>query len=98
VHMLHGAGARSVSVLISSPPVKYPDFYGIDTPKQVDLIAANLSVKKIASEIGCDYLGYLSQKGMLKATGLTPTKLSTSCFDGVYPIDILERATEVVAL
>ncbi|HSX47917.1 MAG TPA: amidophosphoribosyltransferase, partial [Candidatus Nanoarchaeia archaeon] len=46
VHMLHGAGARSVSVLISSPPVKYPDFYGIDTPKQVDLIAANLSVKK----------------------------------------------------
>ncbi len=95
VKMLHGAGAKTVSVVISSPPVMYPDFYGIDTPKQDSLVAANKSVEDIREELGCDYLGYLSLEGMLEATGLPPAELSTSCFTGEYPIDILERAQEV---
>jgi amidophosphoribosyltransferase len=98
VRMLYGAGARSVTVLISSPPVKYPDFYGIDTPKQHDLIAAQKSLAGIKEEIGADYLGYLSFDGMLNATGMPSNSFSTSCFSGVYPISILERAKEVITL
>jgi amidophosphoribosyltransferase len=96
VRMLYGAGAREVSVLISSPPVKYPDFYGIDTPKQQDLMAAVKTIPEMKSEIDCDYLGYLSYDGMVGATGLPADRLSTSCFNGVYPVDILERASEFV--
>ena len=95
VRMLYGAGASSVSVLISSPPVKYPDFYGIDTPKQKDLIASQKSVKEIADEMEVEYLGYLSHDGMLKATGLPNDMLSTSCFTGIYPVDIRERSKEI---
>mgnify|MGYP001134488522 CR=1 FL=1 len=98
IKMLYGAGAKSVSVLISSPPVKYPDFYGIDTPRQEDLIGAQKSVEEIRQDIGSDYLGYLSYNGMLEATHLPANQFSTSCFDGVYPIDIHERAAEVMAL
>ncbi|HUC20033.1 MAG TPA: hypothetical protein VMR98_00890, partial [Candidatus Polarisedimenticolaceae bacterium] len=94
--MLYGAGAKTVSLLISSPPVKYPDFYGIDTPRQSDLIAAQKSIPEIQADIGCDYLGYLSFEGMLKATHVNPDHLSTSCFSGIYPINIRERAKEVV--
>ncbi len=95
IKMLYGAGAKTVSVLISSPPVKYPDFYGIDTPRQADLIAAQMSVPEIQADIGCEYLGYLSFEGMLKATNINPNHLSTSCFSGIYPINIRERAKEI---
>jgi amidophosphoribosyltransferase len=95
VDMLHGAGARKVHVLVSSPPVKYPDFYGINTPKQEDLIAARMSVEEICEHIGAASLGYLSYEGMVRATGLPKGKLSTSSFDGVYPLGIGERVREV---
>lgn len=95
VHMLYGAGAREVHVLVSSPPVKYPDFYGINTPKQDDLIAACMDLEGIRRHIGAESLGYLSYDGMVQATGWPRTKLNTSCFDGVYPIDIGERAESV---
>ncbi|HUC86770.1 MAG TPA: amidophosphoribosyltransferase [Candidatus Saccharimonadales bacterium] len=94
VRMLYGAGAHRVSLLISSPPFKYPDFYGIDTPRQTELIAAQKSIPEIQAAIGCDYLGYLSYDGMVKATGMKPGQLTTSVFNGVYPIDIKERAQE----
>jgi amidophosphoribosyltransferase len=98
VKTLYGAGAANVSVLISSPPVRYPDFYGIDTPRQDDLLAARLTVDEMAAEIGCDYLGFLSYSGMIDATGAPADRFSTSCFNGVYPIDILERSQEVSEL
>jgi amidophosphoribosyltransferase len=98
VHMLYGAGARKVHLLISSPPVKYPDFYGIDTPTQANLIAANLTTEQIRRQVGCDTLTYLSYDGMIKATRLPVSKFSTSCFDGVYPLDIAERAAEVASV
>jgi amidophosphoribosyltransferase len=98
VEMLYGAGAHSVHVLIASPPVKYPDFYGINTPNQDDLIAARMSVDDIRKHIGAETLGYLSLEGTIKATGWPKSKLNTSCFDGVYPIDIGARAKSVVAL
>ncbi|HSX14329.1 MAG TPA: amidophosphoribosyltransferase [Candidatus Saccharimonadales bacterium] len=95
VQMLYGAGAREVHVLISSPPVRYPDFYGIDTPKQSELIAANHTIEEVCQIIGADSLNFLSYDGMINATGLPVTKFSTACFNGEYPIDILERTKEV---
>ena len=90
--MLYGAGAKEVHVLVSSPPVKYPDFYGINTPNQDDLIAARMSVDEICEYIGADSLGYLSLEGTVKATGWPISKLNTSCFTGEYSIDIGEKA------
>ena len=95
IKMLRNAGAKEVHMLISSPPVKYPDFYGIDTPRQVDLIASRKTVKEIEKEIGVDSLHYLSYKGLLKAVGISEDDLCTACFTGIYPVDIGERVKEI---
>ena len=95
VKMIFEAGATEVHFLVSSPPVKFPDFYGIDTPKQEDLIAATKSVEEIQKYLGATSLRYLSYEGMIAATGLPESSLCTSCFTGVYPIDIRERAAEI---
>jgi len=58
--LMYGAGARTVHLLVSAPPVKYPDFYGINLPTSSDLISANLTVSEIRHRIGFDSLGYLS--------------------------------------
>ena len=86
--MLYEAGAKEVHILISSPPVKYPDFYGINLPNQDDLIAHHMSPADIGKHLGVDSLGYLSQAATVRATGLPASSLSTACFDGVYPISI----------
>lgn len=95
IEMIKTAGAKKVYFLISSPPYKYPDFYGVDTPRQKDLIAAKKSVKEIEKEIGVDALHYLSYPGLLKAVGIMEDSLCTSCFTGNYPVDIGERKKEV---
>jgi amidophosphoribosyltransferase len=98
VDMLHGAGARNVHVLVSSPPVKYPDFYGINTPNPDELIASRMSVEEICRHIGAESLGFLSFEGMVKATGWPASKLNTSCFSGVYPIDIGESNRRLMSV
>ncbi len=95
VKMLFEAGAKEVHFLVASPPVKYPDFYGIDTPKQSDLIAATKTVDEMQTYLGATSLRFLSYEGMIAATGLPETLFCTSCFNGIYPIDIHERAKEV---
>ncbi|MEI7818540.1 MAG: amidophosphoribosyltransferase [bacterium] len=96
IALVRAAGARSVQVRVSSPPVLFPDFYGIDTPDQKQLIAADLkSVSAIAQAIDADSLGYLSIEGMLKAIDRPKNKLCLACFNGDYPIDLLERTDEV---
>ncbi|PIR83631.1 amidophosphoribosyltransferase [Candidatus Kaiserbacteria bacterium CG10_big_fil_rev_8_21_14_0_10_51_14] len=95
VKMIFEAGAKEVHFLVASPPVKYPDFYGIDTPKQESLIAATKSVEEIEKYLGATSLRFLSYEGMIKATGISEDQFCTSCFTGVYPIDIKERAKEV---
>lgn len=98
VKMLKEVGARKVHLRISCPPVKYPDFYGIDTPDQSQLIAARLkTTEAIRKHIGADTLEYLSYDGMIKAIGVGEDRLCTACFTGNYPIDLLERASEVKA-
>jgi amidophosphoribosyltransferase len=98
VSMLYGAGAVKVHLLSCSPPIKYPDFYGIDTPRQEDLIAAVMSIDEIRDHLGATSLGYLSYDGMIRATGRRAEVFSTACFNGVYPVDILERSDEVAGL
>ena len=95
IDLVKGAGAKKIYFLISSPPYKYPDFYGIDTPKQTELIGARKSVLEIEKEIGVAGLYYLSYQGLLKAVGIDEDKLCTSCFTGNYPVDIGERAKEI---
>jgi amidophosphoribosyltransferase len=89
--MIYEAGAREVHILISSPPVRYPDFYGIDLPIQSDLIASRMTPEEIQRHLNVDSLGYLSYDGMIRATGRPASTFSASCFDGVYPISIGKR-------
>lgn len=95
VKMMFEAGAKEVHFLVSSPPVKFPDFYGIDTPRQQDLIASHKSVAETREFLGATSLYYLSLDGLIKATGLDENLFCTSCFTGRYPIDLKERAKEV---
>lgn len=88
VAMLKEAGAKEVHILSGSPPVKYPDFYGISTPTQKELIGANMTIPQIKKFIQADSLSYLSYKGMIRATGLPESVFCTSCFTGDYPIDL----------
>jgi amidophosphoribosyltransferase len=92
VKMMRDAGASEVHLLSSCPPVRFPDFYGIDTPNQKDLIAAHMTISQIEEYIGADSLHYLSYKGLIKATGLSESVFCTACFTGDYPIDIGENA------
>lgn len=97
VKAMFEAGAKEVHFRVSSPPVRYPDFYGIDTPKQTELIAFNKSVAEIEKYLGATSLYYLSYEGLIASTGLPESVFSTSCFTGKYPIDIHERVKDVVA-
>lgn len=97
VEMLFGAGAKEVHFLVSSPPVMFPDFYGIDTPKQKNLLASDKSIPEMKAYLGATSLNFLSYNGMIKATGIPEDQFSTSCFTGEYPIDIKERMKEIVA-
>ncbi|MES2014493.1 MAG: amidophosphoribosyltransferase [Patescibacteria group bacterium] len=98
VEMLFEAGAKEVNFLVSSPPVRFPDFYGIDTPTQKELIGAQKTPEEICEYLGATRLHFLSYDGMIRATGLPPETFCTSCFTGEYPIDIKERAVEIRSL
>jgi amidophosphoribosyltransferase len=96
VKMLFDAGAKEVHFLVSSPPVRFPDFYGIDTPRQDQLIAAMKTEEETRKYLGATSLQYLTLEGLVKAIGIPEDRLNTSCFTGRYPIDIGERAGEIV--
>ncbi|AYD89136.1 amidophosphoribosyltransferase [Actinomyces sp. 2119] len=86
VRMLREAGAAEVHVRISSPPVLWPCFYGIDFATRAELIAAGMSVDQICHSIGADTLGFLSVNGMVEATGQQRDSLCIACFTGDYPV------------
>lgn len=95
VKLIRDAGAKTVHLMSSCPPVRFPDFYGIDTPSQKDLIAAQMSIPQIEQFIGADSLHYLSYKSLIKATGLPESVFCTSCFTGNYPIDIGDNSKHI---
>jgi amidophosphoribosyltransferase len=91
VAVLREAGARAVHMRISSPPLRWPCFYGIDMPDQDDLIAAGAEVDEVRAHIGADSLGYLSTEGMVAATEIPEDAFCTACFTSRYPVEIPHR-------
>jgi amidophosphoribosyltransferase len=90
VRMLREAGAAEVHVRISSPPVNWPCFYGIDFATRAELIATGLGVEEIRASIGADSLGYISLDGMIEATDQPADRLCAACFTGQYPVELPE--------
>lgn len=98
VSLVFEAGAKEVHLIITCPPVRHPDFYGINTPKQTELLAAYMTVPEMRDHVGATSLHFLSFEGMIKATGYPADRFSNSCFDGYYPISIGKRADEIMTL
>ena len=90
VAMLREAGAAEVHVRISSPPVSWPCFYGIDFASRAELIAGQESAGEICASIGADSLGYISLDGLIAATTIPAGRLCRACFDGEYPVPVAE--------
>ncbi len=89
VGMVRDAGAREVHMRISSPPTTGPCYYGIDTPRKAELIAATHTVDEIRARIGADSLAYLSEAGLLAAVDDTAgNRHCTACFSGRYPVAV----------
>ena len=90
VTMLREAGAAEVHVRISSPPVSWPCFFGIDFASRAELIASTMSAEQIRASIGADSLGFISLDGLVAATTLPSSQLCHACFDGNYPVPVDE--------
>src|SRR2546425_807582 len=88
VRMLRASGATEVHVRISSPPIRYPCFYGIDTSSRGQLVAATQSVENIRELLAADSLGYLSQAGLGGALQLAPERMGMALLDGRYPTGV----------
>jgi amidophosphoribosyltransferase len=86
VKHLKEAGAKEVHVMVSCPPHRHPCVYGIDFPDRKKLLAANHSEEEIRQFLGADSLSYLSEAGMVKATGLPKNSFCMACYDGRYPV------------
>jgi amidophosphoribosyltransferase len=86
VNTLKEAGAKEVHVRVSCPPHMHPCVYGIDFPDRNKLMAANYSVEEICKYLSADSLAYLSQGGMVAATGLGSESFCMACYDGKYPV------------
>jgi len=98
VKMIRSSGAREVHVRISSPPIQWPCYYGIDTPTRKELIASSHVPEEIRRYLAADSLGYLSLDGMLKATGADPGHFCHACFTGNYRVGIEPEATDQLRL
>ena len=95
VKMMYEAGAKEVHMRIASPPIKHPDFYGIDTPEQKHLLAATHSIEEMREFIGVKSLAFLSVNGIYAAVGGTPRndvqpQFTDHCFTGDYPTPLTD--------
>ena len=96
VKMLYDSGAKEVHVRIASPEIKYPDFYGIDTPTKKELLAANKSNEEICKYISAKSLKFLTIDGMYRAMGFekrnqTYPQLTDHYFTGDYPVKPIDN-------
>jgi len=96
VRMLRESGAREVHLRISSPPYRWPCFYGMDTGRRSELLAADMSVGEISDYIGADSLAYLDLERLVEATGASPGSFCTACLSGEYPVEIPEALSKDV--
>jgi len=88
VRMLRAAGATEVHMRVSSPPYRWPCFYGMDTGVRSELLAANLTVDEIREYLEVDSLTYLTLDRLVEATGAVGAGFCDACLTGTYPIDI----------
>ena len=88
VRMLRAAGATEVHMRVSSPPYRWPCFYGMDTGVRSELLAANLTVDEIREYLEVDSLTYLTLDRLVEATGAVGAGFCDACLTGIYPIDI----------
>lgn len=91
VKMLREAGAKEVHFRVSSPPVRFPCFYGIDTATLAELIASDKEVEEVRKYIGADTLAYLSLESLVASTEKSGEFFCSACLDGKYPIPIPEK-------
>jgi amidophosphoribosyltransferase len=97
VQMIREAGAKEVHMLVSSPPIHHSCYYGIDTSRRSELIAASNDLAGIRALIGADSLNYLSLGGLYAAMApLAPEGFCVACFNGRYPIPLSEAEEKVV--
>ncbi|MDQ3800546.1 MAG: amidophosphoribosyltransferase [Acidobacteriota bacterium] len=94
VQMVREAGASEVHMRISCPPTVSPCYYGVDTPRKAELIAAQMSVEEVCNYIEADSLGYLSLGGMLEAIGIEENSMCTACWSEKYPT-LITPASEI---
>jgi amidophosphoribosyltransferase len=90
IKTLREIGAKEVHMLVSCPPHRFPCYYGIDFSNKGELIAAQKTVDQIKDYIGLDSLGYLSIDNLVRAANIPKGDLCLACFDGNYPVPILE--------
>jgi amidophosphoribosyltransferase len=88
---LREAGATEIHMRVTSPPIRWPCFYGIDMSTRQELVASDLTVAEVREFIGADSLAYLSLDALVEATGSGKGDFCRACFDGHYPIPIPER-------
>ena len=91
VNLLREAGATEVHVRVSSPPVKYSCYFGIDTPERENLIASTHSLDEIRDLICADSVGYISRDGLLSTFKGAGCEFCTGCFTGDYPVEIVDE-------
>ena len=99
VRMMYEAGAREVHMRISSPPIKYPDFYGIDTPEEKSLLAATHTLEEMRQFIGVTSLSFISIEGVYRSTGFAGRdnhrpQFTDHCFTGDYPTHLTDLIGE----
>ncbi|RKY88995.1 hypothetical protein DRQ15_09415 [candidate division KSB1 bacterium] len=93
--MLRKAGAKEVHIRVSSPPIRFPCFYGMDFPTKDEVIASHNSVEQIRRYLEVDSLGYLSLEGLLASVPNEGRGYCTACFNGEYPIPIDEKVEKL---
>jgi len=81
---------------VSSPPYRWPCFYGLDTGERSDLLAADMSVGEISDYLGVDSLAYLDLERVIAATGSPPDAFCDACFTGNYPVPVPEYDTKLL--
>ncbi|MGI8669524.1 MAG: amidophosphoribosyltransferase [Aridibacter sp.] len=95
VALVREAGAKEVHIRISCPPTISPCYYGVNTPRKAELIAAQMSVEEVRKYIEADSLGYLSMEGMLEATGMDKNSVCVACWNEKYPTPIENGSKDV---
>jgi amidophosphoribosyltransferase len=88
VKMLYNAGAKEIHMRISSPPLLFPCYYGVDMVTQKEFIATSKTLEDIKNFLNVDSLGYLSIEGLVKAIGKSRSKFCLACFNGEYPVEV----------